>query len=141
MLLTVEKVIILRAINLFSEISEHDLLSVAMNLEEVSFANGATIINQGDIGTSMYIIVNGCVDVEVNGVVVATLNENDVFGELAALDPEPRSATVRAKIETMLFKIDNSMLYNLILEYPNVARGIIHILCQRIRNHNEKSKK
>jgi len=133
MLLIIEKVIILKSIDIFSEISENDLIAVATQLKEITFAIGDKIIKQGDLGTSMYIIVDGEVDVDVSGNIVATLGNKTVFGELAALDPEPRSATIIAKKETFVFNINASVIYNLISEYPNVSRAIIRILCQRIR--------
>lgn len=133
MLLTIERVIILKSINLFSQISENDLLSVAIQLHELDYEKNSTIINQGELGTSMYILVRGKVDVIIDGKVVASLGDNEIFGELAALDPEPRNATIKTTEDCLVFKIKSSTLYNLISEYPNVARGIIKILCERIR--------
>jgi CRP-like cAMP-binding protein len=136
MLLTIEKVIILKSINLFSEISESDLLAVVTQLEDMEVGVGEEIIKQGDLGTSMYIVVRGEVEVEIDGKVISKLSEKSVFGELSALDPEPRSATVRTTKDSILFKIDSAVIYNLITEYSNVAKGIIKILCQRIRECN-----
>jgi len=133
MLLTIEKVIILKSINLFSEISENDLLSLSAQIKELDYEEDTTIIKQGDLGTSMYILVRGKANVIINGNIVATLGENDIFGELAALDPEPRSATIKTIENSLVFRINSSVIYNLISEYPNVARGIIKILCERIR--------
>ncbi|MDB2562484.1 cyclic nucleotide-binding domain-containing protein [Sulfurimonas sp.] len=134
MLLTIEKVIILKSINLFSEISENDLLSVATQLDEIEYEKGSTIIKQDELGTSMYMIVRGKVDVIIDKNVVTTLGKDSIFGELAALDPEPRSATIITTEDTLVFKINSVVIYNLISEYPNVARGIIKILCDRIRD-------
>ncbi len=133
MLLIIEKVIILKSIKIFSEISENDLLSLSSHLKEVEFETGHEVIKQGDMGTSMYIIAKGSVDVMINDNFITSLGEKEVFGELAALDPEPRSATVCTKEKTLLFKIENTVVYDLILEYPNAAKAIISILCQRIR--------
>lgn len=133
MLLTIEKVFILKSINLFSQISEDDLLSLAANIKELEFSAGEEIIKENEIGTSMYVIVNGEVDVISNGQKITTLGEKEVFGELAALDPEPRSATIKAKDDLLVFQIESSVLYDLISIYPNVAKAIITILCQRIR--------
>ena len=135
MLLVMEKVIILKSINLFSEISESDLLMLATQVKEVEYPQGLEVIRQGELGTSMYIIVRGKVDAIINDHVVATLSQGEVFGELSALDPEPRSATIVTKEETLLFEIENFVIENLMYEYPDVASGIIKILCQRIRNH------
>jgi len=133
LLLTIEKVIILKSINLFSEISENDLLSVATQLTEIEYEQDSTIIKQNELGTSMYIIVRGKVDVIIDNNKITTLGEKNIFGELAALDPEPRSATIKTAEDTLVFKISSVIIYNLISEYPNVARGIIKILCERIR--------
>jgi len=133
MLLTIERVIILKSINIFSEISENDLLSVAYQLHEIDYEENSTIIKQGELGTSMYILVRGKADVIIDDKVIASVGENDIFGELAALDPEPRSATIKTTQNSLVFKINSSIIYNLISEYPNVARGIIKILCNRIR--------
>ncbi len=137
MLLMIEKVIILKSVNLFSKIPESTLLSIATQLREVQYDEGQTIITQGDLGTSMYILVRGAVEVIINDHVIATQREIDIFGELAALDPEPRSATIKTTQETLVFEISSTLIYNLISEYPSVARGIIKILCNRIRDNNE----
>lgn len=136
MLLTIEKVIILKSIDIFSEISENDLLAVAMEFETVEYREDNLVIRQGDIGTSMYIVISGEVEVDVDGKIIATLGDKDIFGELSIFDPEPRSATVTTTQETILFKIESDIVYDLIARYPNVARGIIKILSQRIRKLN-----
>ncbi|MFT7003078.1 MAG: CRP/FNR family cyclic AMP-dependent transcriptional regulator [Sulfurimonas sp.] len=136
MLLTIERVIILKSINIFSKISENDLLLVATKLTEVEYAKDSTIIKQGELGTSMYILVRGKVDVIVDGKTLTSLGKGSIFGELAALDPEPRSATIKTIEDSLVFKISSTVIYNLIGEYPNVARGIIEILCARIRENN-----
>jgi len=133
----IEKVIILKSVNLFSKIPESTLLSIATQLREVQYDEGQTIITQGDLGTSMYILVRGTVEVIIDGHVIATQREIDIFGELAALDPEPRSATIKTTQETLVFEISSTLIYNLISEYPSVARGIIKILCNRIRDNNK----
>ncbi len=132
----IEKVIILKSIDLFSEICEKDLLSLATQLSEIEYEKGRVIMRQGEIGTSMYIIVRGEVEVIIDDKVVARLGEKSIFGELAALDPEPRSAAIKTTQDTLVFKIESSVLYNLISEYIDVAKGIIKILCQRVRQNS-----
>jgi len=138
MLLTIEKVIILKSIELFSEISEKDLLVVSMAFETIEYEENTIIINQGDIGNSMYIVISGEVDVEINNKVIATLGDKSIFGELAIFDPEPRSATIITTQKTLVFKIESEIMYDLIGRYANVAKAIIKILSQRIRKLNNK---
>lgn len=134
MLLTIEKVIILKSISIFSEIPEESLVEVASLLEELEVKAGEEIFKKGDIATSMYIIVEGKVRVHDEDKVLDTLADREVFGELAALDPVPRSASVTAIDDTYLFRMERSALYELMGQYIDVAQGIIRVLCQRIRD-------
>lgn len=134
MLLQNEKASILKSIKMFSEISEKNLIEIAHHFEEIIFEKNSIIIKQGDLGTSMYIIVKGEVDILRNETHITTLGEKTIFGELAALDPEPRNATVKSNKETLVFKLEGSVIYNLISEFPEIAKGIIKILCERVRS-------
>lgn len=134
MLLTLEKVIILKSVSIFAETPEDILADVAWHLEEQTYQPGETIFDKWDIGKSMYIIVEGQVRVHDTDKTIALLKTRDVFGELSALDPEPRSASVSAEQETHLFKLGHDVLYELMSEHIEVARGIIRVLCQRLRN-------
>ncbi|HEV2124764.1 MAG TPA: cyclic nucleotide-binding domain-containing protein [Chloroflexota bacterium] len=95
MLLTIEKVLLLKHVQMFADTPDQSLASVAAALDEVELAAGDVLLRQGEIGAAMYVIADGALDVEINGTVVATLGKGEVVGELAALDPEPRTATVR----------------------------------------------
>jgi len=134
MLLTVEKTIILHETKIFSETPEELLVNIASILKEIDINEGDTIIKEGGMGSSMFIIVEGEVKVHDEESTIATLGPGEVFGELAALDPEPRMASVTALEETKLFKIEQEILYELMAEHINVAKGIMRVLCQRLRN-------
>ncbi len=133
MLLTIEKVMILKSVDIFSATPEEDLIEVANIVEEVEVKAGQDAIRKGEIGTSMYIIVEGKMKVHDNGREIAVLGRREVFGELAALDPEPRMATITALEDTDLFRLDEGPLYDLMAEQIEVVRGIIRVLCQRMR--------
>ena len=57
-------------------------------------------------------------------------------GELAALDTQPRNASVTALDETLLFSVNQEALYEIMAEHPVMLRGIIKVLCQRLRDTN-----
>ena len=133
MLLTIEKVMILKSVEIFSETPEEDLIEVASIVEEVEVGIGEEIISKGDIGTSMFIIVEGNVRVHDGNKEIAMLGRRTVVGELAALDPEPRMATVTATEDTHLFRLDQGPLYDLMAEHIEVVRGITRVLCKRLR--------
>lgn len=138
-LLTVEKVLALKGVELFSALAEQDLVEIAYIAEEVDAAPGERIISRGEIGTSLYVIVSGSVRVHLGEREVARLGHRDVFGELATLDPEPRSADVTAVEECVFLRIEGASLYDLMAEHPAVTRGVIAVLCERLRKATDRS--
>ena len=135
MLLTIEKVIILKSVSIFSDISERGLIDVAAALEEIQAEPGQTIFEKGDSGNSLYIIVEGKMRVHDGDKTIATLGAGEVFGELAALDPEPRMASVTAMAPALLLRMGHAEQDELMAEHPEVAFGIIRVLCRRLRQH------
>ena len=134
MLSTIEKVLILKTVNMFSQTPDDVLADVADLLEEVEASEGETIFKQGDLGDSMYVIVDGKVRVHDGERLLNYLGERDVFGEMALLYPEPRIDSVTAVESTRLFRLDQAPFYELIAERPEVATGIIRVLTGHLRN-------
>jgi len=134
MILTVEKTIILHETEIFSETPEELLVNIASVLKEIEINEEKTIIQKGGMGSSMFIIFEGKVRVHDGDHTIATLGPGQVFGELSVLDPEPRMASVTALENTRLFKIEQDVFYEILSEHINVAKGIMRVLCQRLRN-------
>ncbi len=57
----------------------------------------------------------------------------EMFGELSVLDPQPRLASVTAVEDTLLFRLDERVLYEMMAENQALTRGIIQMLCRRLR--------
>ncbi len=133
-MLTIEKVIILKSVPIFAEIPEHLLVELASMAHEVSFEANARIITQGDMGDDAFVIVYGRVKVHEGDRMLRILGVREVFGDLAALDPGPRSASVTALEPTTLFRINDRILQELIAEHPEVASALIRVLCRRLRS-------
>ena len=138
-LLLFEKVLILKSLNIFSESPETILSELAPLMQEEEIENGTIIFNEGDIGDRMYIIYKGQIRIHKGSTTLAILKEKEVFGELSLLDSETRSASATANTDCFLFKIDQEPFYELIETRPEVAKGFIKILCQRLRAQNEKA--
>ncbi len=134
MLSTVEKVLILKTVSMFSQTPDNVLAEVADLLEEVDVTENETIFRQGDPGDSLYVILDGKVRVHDGERLLNYLGERDVFGEMALLDPEPRLASVTAVEATRLFRLDQASFYELMAERPEVATGIIRVLTGHLRN-------
>lgn len=132
-MLAVEKMLVLKGVDLFSSVRVEYLASAAASAAEVRLAAGQPLFSEGDFGTALFVVVSGRLEVVANGKRIAELGEREVVGEMAALDPEPRSATVRAMEESLLLKLTSEDLDVLMSEDVEVARGIIHTLCRRLR--------
>ena len=86
----------------------------------------------------MYVIYQGEVRLEKGGKTLTHLKDREVFGELSLLDSETRSASVITHKDCFLFKIDQEPFYDLMENRPEVMRGIIKMLCKRLRAQNEQ---
>jgi CRP-like cAMP-binding protein len=133
MLTTIEKVLILKGVSIFSGTPDEILAEVTSLLEEVDVPVGTTVFEKGDLGTCMYIIVDGRVRIVDGARVLNELGERDVFGEMAVLDRAPRMASVVAIEPTCLLRLDQDTLYELMADRVEVARGIIQVLSGRLR--------
>ena len=133
MLTTIEKVIALKKVGIFTTIPDETLVDVAALLEEIEVEAGDTIIQKGDLGDCMYIIVDGDVRVHDGENTLNHLGAGDVFGEMAVLDSEPRVASVTAATSTSLLRLAQEPLFALTDEQPEVARRIIRVLSRHLR--------
>ncbi len=136
-----ERVILLKTVDLFHETPDPVLSHIAQALEEVHASVGERIIEKGETGSCLYIIVEGRVRVHDGEHQLSELHARDVVGEMALLDPEPRSASVTALEETTLLKLDREVFYDLMIDNIEIARGAITTLCRRIRKQNEAAQR
>jgi CRP-like cAMP-binding protein len=93
----------------------------------------AVIFEKGAVGDSMYIIVEGAVEARDGAQIFARMGEREVFGEMALLDGEPRTATIYTVRPTRLLRLDQEPFYELMDDRIEIARGVIHVLLQRLR--------
>ena len=137
MLLTVEKVMVLKTVDIFAHTPEEILVDIAGLLKELTLAANQTVFEKGEQGDSMYIIVEGEVEALDEGRAFTKMAARQVFGEMALLDGEPRTATIRTTQATRLLRLDQEPFYELMDDRIEIARGVIHVLLQRLRKRTE----
>lgn len=135
-MLIIERVVALSAAPVFSELPDHVLAQVAGIVDEITAEVGDVIVEQGVEESWMFVLVDGTVAVEVSGATVASLEPGAMIGELAALDPEPRSATVTATSPCLLFRIDHGAMREVMVDQPDLMLGFITMLVRRLRDTN-----
>ena len=86
----------LKSVPFFSGLSKRELDAVAREVDELDFPAGRVLIRQGEFGHEFFVLVDGTAEVLQDDAVIAQMGPGDFFGELALLDEERRTATVRA---------------------------------------------
>ncbi len=106
------------------------------------FNAGDVIFHEDDPGKSMFIIRSGIVEIQVKSgnkmVVIATLKEGAIFGEMSLIDGRPRSATVISKSRTQCVEISQMMFQKKLNELPGWMQSFYQILVERLRDSAKK---
>lgn len=132
---------------LFEGLLPEEVEMLAELIQQKRFDAGSVVFEQGDVGDSLFLLVEGAVDVvrrnEDGGKhVIATLDAPDFFGEMSLIDKEYRSATIKAKSDSVLLCLSNKNLHSFARVYKNgftlVVINIARVLSSRLRETNEK---
>jgi CRP-like cAMP-binding protein len=129
---TIERVVALQRVDLFADVPGRTLAAVARYAIEVDAAAGTCIIVEGAVEDHLFAIVNGRLRVHHGDRDVIVLTAGSTVGELAALVPEPRAASVTA-LRPRPLRIDKPILDELLADRPALARGIIVALVAMVR--------
>lgn len=127
----------LKKVDLFAELSEKDLIEICSTVSEMLLPKGETLFAEGDKGDKAYIIKEGQLEIikQAGGreMLLAVRGEGSVIGELALLEEGPRSATIRARVETSLIIIPKDTLDDLLDASPSAARAMLQTVLARWR--------
>jgi CRP-like cAMP-binding protein len=111
-----------------------DLLTVFEDTEDrVNFAAGEVIIEEGQVGHHMYVVMEGEVDISLKGRILATAAPGEIVGEMALINSELRSATVTAKSDCLLAQIDQASFESLLQHVPEFTIHIMNVLANRLK--------
>ena len=134
---------VLSQVSLFAPLPPTGLTRLAQQGKTRRFPASSHLMHQGDVGDSMYIIVEGRVRVErshpalLEPVLLAELGPGEVVGEVGLLDGEPRTATVTAITDTETLELDATILEQTVLDYPEVGAALLRLLSRRLRSTDQ----
>lgn len=128
---TLEKVFFLRSVSLFQPLTGEEIAQIVPIASEMEFATGAEIIRRGEEGDCLYILVEGEVEVTIEGGRERIVRSREVIGELAVLAERPRSADCRALCEVIALRIDKVAFWQLLDERPDIAIEVMKVLVER----------
>jgi small-conductance mechanosensitive channel/CRP-like cAMP-binding protein len=127
---------ILRGVEIFAPLSDTEVRRICERLTLIRFADGETLVRQGEPGDSFGIIVDGEVSVVVrddegHSTEVARLGDGSVYGEMSLLTGAPRNATLTALRDTQVLIVGKAQFAELLERNPAIAEEFSHILEER----------
>jgi CRP-like cAMP-binding protein len=122
---------------LFAGLDREHLEAVLRVGHRVAFDPGQVIVDRGDPGDAMYIMLSGAAEVDVGGR-FHRLQRGDFFGEMAVLAGKPREATVKAVEPVEALRIPADDFQAFLVQHPQVAVGMLKSLVERLREVQDR---
>ncbi|MCP3958748.1 MAG: mechanosensitive ion channel [bacterium] len=135
-----QKLTLLHKVGLFDSLTSEQLDFLESRMTQRNFAPGEEVVVQGSAGDSMFVIAEGLLDVfvffedEGKEVRVAQIQAGSFLGEISLLTGEPRTATVRASSECVLFEITHHTMKRLFELRPSLVEELTEVMAQRKLN-------
>jgi CRP-like cAMP-binding protein len=122
----------LRGVDLFSDVSDKDLRTIAASMRRRSFATGDDVVSQGEGGVGFFFVEKGTLAVTLGGNRVATLGAGDHFGEVALLSGAERTATVTAEDDVVCWGMPAWNFRPLVREQPTVTVKLLERMARQL---------
>lgn len=131
---------LVRQVALFRGLTEEDIAKIFARGMTIRVLKGETVFYKGTVGSQIYVVLEGAVEVRDDDKTIATLRTGDTFGEMALLDSEPRSATVTALEPSHLFVLSETTFKHLLTKRVavQILLNAVRILSHRLREANAR---
>jgi CRP-like cAMP-binding protein len=134
---------LLRGSFIFRDLAPELLTRLAALSQILRVPKGALLFQQGDEGDALYAVVEGLIRISVSGqggreLIIGLFEPGDVLGEIALLDGLPRTANAEAAEDSTLLVIHRGPFLDLLKQEAGLARHIIELLCERLRDTTDR---
>jgi len=131
--------VLARRLDLFKGMNPADVAKIFARGMTTEFEAGTVIFEKGDKGDELYVILSGQVEIYDGAILFATLSKGDMFGEMALVSNEPRSASARTIEMTSMLVLSNDAIHNVLSKEAaiQILENIIVTLSQRLRTANQ----
>jgi CRP/FNR family transcriptional regulator, cyclic AMP receptor protein len=116
-----------------------NLLNLFSHSDAVAFAAGDVVFRESEVGETMYVVKSGSVVLTAGDRVLETLSAGALFGEMALIDSDRRSATATASSACELVVIDERRFQFLVRETPFFAQHVMRVMANRLRQMNRQA--
>jgi CRP/FNR family cyclic AMP-dependent transcriptional regulator len=136
--LSSNKLSVLRQHPMFRDLGSEALDQLCRYAKHTSLRRGATICSKGDPGNFLFIVISGTVKISVSSpdgrnAILNLINAGDLFGEVAVLDGQARTADAIANTNCEIFVLDRRDFLPFVRSQPELAMRLIELLCTRLR--------
>jgi CRP-like cAMP-binding protein len=143
MLSTMDKIIHLKKVLIFSDLQVRELAAIGSVAAERECPKDELVVREGEAGNTMFLILSGEVSVIQNHgteqeTLITTLNPGEYFGEMALFEDEPRSATVKTNADGEFLVLGKLEFEEIMREFPQIAINICKVFSKRIRETQKK---
>jgi CRP/FNR family transcriptional regulator, cyclic AMP receptor protein len=104
----------------------------------VEVGSGHSLFGEGEPGDTMFVVLDGAVEVTHGGRLIETIGPGGLIGELALIDTAPRSATAITATPSRLVAVDRQEFTFLVQEHPTFALQVMKVMAERLRRANER---
>lgn len=124
----------LKRVPLFKQCSRSELHALAANTDQVDLPAGRTLISQGKTNDTFYILLEGQVEVSIQGETAGRLGPGEFFGEISMLDRGPATATVAtiSPVETLV--MSHAQFRDAVRSQEDIALRVIAVMANRLRS-------
>jgi CRP-like cAMP-binding protein len=129
----------LKRVPIFSQCSKKELQTLERNTDEVNIPAGRTLIEQGRLNHSFYVLLDGEVEASVDGQPVRRMRAGDIFGEISMLDRGPATATVTTTTPIQALVMSHEQFRDAVRSDQDIAHNVLAVMADRLRRDTNTS--
>ena len=129
---------VLAGVPLFAGLPKRQLHAIALACRSRRWPTECCVVPENTKAQVCYVIVQGTVDVSTNGRTIAQLGPGEFFGEIALLDPGPRTASVTTTTEMVAVELSRQSFLAVARDNPTILLAMLEALAKRLRETTEK---
>jgi len=111
---------------------------IADRFDQRAFPANEIVFHEGETGSTMYVTVEGELQVTLHNNLLDTLSDGDIFGEMSLVSNIPRSGTVTTSTNCLLIPIEKTQFTMLLAEYPDFGTQVMSVMANRLRHWMEE---
>ena len=127
-------------VTIFNGLTPEEVSDILHEGKVLQFRQGETVFHEGMLGSNIFVVLTGQIEIYIKGKAIARCGVGDAFGEMSVLNNRPRCATAAARTDCTLFTLEERQINN-ILEKRVAVRillNIIHVISERLEDANAR---